>query len=384
MVRIQGVNSLTELYKILQEKGISESDFGNYANQFLEAKARRCLVPLSGSFELTPLCNLDCKMCYAHLSTEQFNTNNHLSVKQWITLIEQAHAEGMLNATLTGGECLIYPGFDELYLYLYGLGIRPGIMSNGVLMDENRIKILKRYPPKMIQISLYGSSEEAYEKVTGHRAFRTVYHNLYLLRKEGLPVKITITPNEYMENDIDAFFRIVETLDIPYNINANLIPPRKNTGRIVKDLPVDKYIEIYKAKSCMHFENDSYSDSQELQKGHQKSYNSYGLECGAGRSAFTIMYDGSMCPCSSLDEMIVKPLDIGFKKAWNQLNDLANAYPLPQECNGCVLYDRCLHCAAMHKNAPLTGHCDPRICERTKKLIHAGLIPGTDSDGIIC
>ena len=31
-------------------------------------KARENDTPISGYFELTPLCNLDCKMCYVHLS----------------------------------------------------------------------------------------------------------------------------------------------------------------------------------------------------------------------------------------------------------------------------------------------------------------------------
>ena len=33
----------------------------------MEERTREADVPYSGSFELTPLCNLDCKMCYVHL-----------------------------------------------------------------------------------------------------------------------------------------------------------------------------------------------------------------------------------------------------------------------------------------------------------------------------
>lgn len=40
-------------------------------NKFLHEAtriARENDTPISGYFELTPLCNLDCKMCYVHLS----------------------------------------------------------------------------------------------------------------------------------------------------------------------------------------------------------------------------------------------------------------------------------------------------------------------------
>ena len=33
----------------------------------IQERTREADIPYSGSFELTPLCNLDCKMCYVHL-----------------------------------------------------------------------------------------------------------------------------------------------------------------------------------------------------------------------------------------------------------------------------------------------------------------------------
>ena len=364
-----------ELIKQLKDQGIPEEDYGSYYNRFLEAKARKLKIPLSGSFELTPLCNLDCKMCYIHLSGDRFDQKKLLSVDTWEDLIKQSHEAGMLNATLTGGECLTYPGFDEVYLYLYDLGIRPGILSNGILMDERRIRFFKQYPPRMIQVSFYGGSEDAYERVTGHRAFRTVCQNLSRLQEENIPVKITITPNEFMEEDIRAFLKKVETLHIPYFINANLIPPRKNTGRGLHDIPLDRYIELYKIQNEKTKRDLISVDPVDLPDQNHTETKQYGLVCGAGRSAFTIKYDGNMCPCSSLDELTVHPLETGFLSAWKLLNEKVSQYPLPVECGGCIYFDRCLRCIAMHKNAPEEGHCDPRICERTRKLICAGFIP---------
>ena len=36
--------------------------------EYLYRKASAAGVPLSGTFELTPVCNMDCKMCYVRLS----------------------------------------------------------------------------------------------------------------------------------------------------------------------------------------------------------------------------------------------------------------------------------------------------------------------------
>ena len=39
--------------------------------QHLYARATAAGTPLSGTFELSPLCNLNCRMCYARLSATQ-------------------------------------------------------------------------------------------------------------------------------------------------------------------------------------------------------------------------------------------------------------------------------------------------------------------------
>ena len=374
MNSINTAESIVELIERLKFEGIPEGDYYIYVNRFLERKARNKCIPLTGNFELTPFCNLDCKMCYVHLDNSQYNRKDLLPPSVWKEMIQQAYNAGMRIATLTGGECLTYPGFNDVYLCLYSMGIKPGVLSNGILIDEERLDFFKKYPPRMVQVSLYGSSEEAYERVTGHRCFERVYRNLCLLRDSNIAIKITITPSLFIEDDIRSFLQFVENLHIPYNINANLIPPRSNTGRLTYDLPVDKYVEIFKTRFDLNSRMLTEIDPTELPSENHSSNPHYGLLCGAGRSSFGIKYDGSMCPCLSLPDINAYPLTSGFVDAWKEINNQIIKWPMPMECGDCVYLDRCLPCIAMHGNAPQKGHCDPRICERTKKLVAAGFI----------
>ena len=130
-------------------------------SDFLEDKARQTATPINGQFELTPLCNLDCRMCYVHLQPEQLN-QKPLGVDEWKSLIDQAWEAGMFQVTLTGGECLTYPGFEEIYLHLHSKGCQITVLTNGVLLDEKRIRFFKDHPPAVVQVTLYGSNDDTY------------------------------------------------------------------------------------------------------------------------------------------------------------------------------------------------------------------------------
>ena len=74
--------------------------------EYLHAKAARQGIPLSGTFELTPLCNMNCRMCYVRMSREQQEAIRPLrTAAQWLELGRQAKEQGLLYLLLTGGVC---------------------------------------------------------------------------------------------------------------------------------------------------------------------------------------------------------------------------------------------------------------------------------------
>jgi len=366
--------SLIEFVRTLRSQNVPEKELIGRIDAFLEQKARAQHIPKVGHFELTPLCNLDCKMCYVHLSKSQFSSEQLLSVDQWKQIIDQAYTLGMRTATLTGGECLTYPGFDDLYLYLLSKKVRTAILSNGLLIDSKRIEFFKRHRPEVVVVSLYGSSDDGYEAVTGHRVFGRVFENLQHLKDAGINTQISVTPSEHMMNDVLPLLETLELLGIPYNINKMLMQARPNTGRKVVDLSAEQYVEVHRARSILRNRIPTPNESVELPDIEDKG-GSLGLRCGAGRSGFSIKYDGSICACFGLNIEPIYPLQIGFEAAWKKINDYAEHYPYPIECCDCVYYDQCQPCPIMHQDAPVLGHCNPSVCEKTRVYMRAGLMP---------
>ena len=368
-------DTLVQFLALLKENGISEDEYQKYVGDFFEFSSRQKGIPLHGTFELTPLCNLNCKMCYVHLSNSQFGCEKLLSANILKKVIDEAYEYGMRKASLTGGECLTYPYFEEIYLYLFEKKVRTNILTNGVLLNKQRIEFFKEFRPKSIQVTLYGSNNDAYERVTGKRVFDTVKENIQNVHNAGLPIRLSITPSAFMRGDIINTLELADQLKIPFNINASLFQARGNTGRQFEDLTIDEYIEVYKKRNELrHFNETVTVDLKELPDPGVSSKNSIGLRCGAGRSSFVIKYDGTMSPCVSLYDIVSYPLEYGFEQAWKNINLKVNEYIRPTECVDCFYSTVCLKCVAFHENAPV-GHCDRRICQRTMKMVSAGVLP---------
>jgi len=313
-------------------------------------------------------------MCYINMNSCQMKEEGLLPPEKWKWLADQAKENGMMRVSLTGGECLTYPGFDEVYTYLYQQGFMIQILSNGILMDTKRISFLRQYPPKLIKITLYGGSEDEYEMVTGHRQWERICRNIRAIRDAGLPIVIVLTPNPFTKENSNHILECVDEFCVPYSINSALIPPRENTGRRgTFDIRNDPFIEMCKAQCARKqvtlkpVERTSMPDP-----GQTTGEIKRGLLCAAGKSTFTILYDGKMCPCSGMDEIIVNPLKDGFRNAWEELKAKTDACIRPAECDGCAYEMICLGCTAIHKEAP-KGHCDRRICERTIQMVQEGL-----------
>lgn len=365
-------STVIELVKKLKKYNVPESAYGKYIESYINLKTREKNILLSATFEITPYCNLNCKMCYIHLQKNQEIDKRFLTVVQWKKIFNQAKELGMLKATLTGGECLTYEHFDELYLHLYELGVQIGVMTNAVLLNEKRIDFFNKYKPNMISITLYGSSDSTYEKVTGYRCYEKVIKNIRMAKEAGLNIHLSITPNHYMD-DIMETIKVAESLEIPFSVNSALISPRKNTERRKMDTDLEDYVEINKL--IRGKTRDIIPLDKKITEGFGDStIPVFGLKCGGGKNSCVINFEGKVLPCTSLENVFVDVNHKSLSDAWKEINNLASNYPIPMECENCKYKKFCLSCVALHKDIIPLGHCDKSICERTRKMIEEGII----------
>ena len=110
-------------------------------SDYLFQKASINKIPLSGTFELSPVCNFSCKMCYVRKTSDQIKKEGKClrDWTEWLELAKQCREAGMLYLLITGGEPFIYPHFKELYGALHSMGFLISINTNGTMIDEETV-----------------------------------------------------------------------------------------------------------------------------------------------------------------------------------------------------------------------------------------------------
>lgn len=368
-------NGVQFLQMLRKQNGKQVQSFKDLAG-YLGFKAREKGVPVAGQFELTPLCNFSCKMCYVHLNPEQLKSAV-LPPDTWKELIRQAWEAGMLEATLTGGECLIYPGFDDIYMYLRSLGCQIAVLTNGYLLDEKRIAFFREYMPVRIQVTLYGWNDDVYERVTGRRAFTIVSENIRKAVAAGLPMGLNVTPSAYLGEDALETLRAAKRLCNRISVNGCVFPPREETGRAQQQDDPDRemYLRMYLLQNELNgIETREITEDRLPPCGSDiHTCEKRGLRCGGGRSGFVMDWRGAMMPCNRLEMIRAYPLRDGFREAWAQINKAANDWPRVPECEGCAYNGVCDNCAANMLRFADPGQLPTALCEQTRYFVRHGI-----------
>ena len=333
-------------------------------------------IPLSGHFELTPRCNLDCVMCYVHLTKDQMY-KPELSTEEWISLVDQACDAGMMYAVLSGGECFLYQGFWEIFDRLQSRGVLVTVLTNGTLLDRDTIVRLAACKPKRIQVSVYGSSPTGYDKVTGSgEAFYKVDRAINLLIEAGLPVNFAVTVTKQIMPDMKDILRYCDSKKKGVTrMNASLFETRFDTGREFKNFAItaDEQVELSEIRKEVFFEGcvqdtADKTKSNEVELDKQIVFPERGLACTAGRFGFAINWDGKMIPCSMLDYADRYPLIEGFQNSWKYINKKCREYTNPVECVDCLYNNVCRKCPADHYKKVGEGSVNPAFCAEMKRL----------------
>ena len=314
-------------------------------------------VPVSGIFELTPRCNLRCKMCYVRLTPEQMAPlGRELSAGEWIALAQDAKKAGLVFLLITGGEPTLRPDFSEIYEALATMGFSIAINTNGTLLTDELKALFHRLPPSQVNVTLYGTCPGDYEALCGDgSAFHRVEDALRWLKQENILIHLncTVTPdNVHHFHQLEDYAKAME-LDL--RVTAYCLPPSRREecsacdgfrrlsaeeagALLVEDILLREGPEGIRHRA-EHLSEPPQADC-DLMVGDT-------ISCMAGRSQFWMSWNGVMSPCGMFTNPHSLPLEQGFDAAWADLREQTDAIRLCPECKACPEKETCMNCAAV-------------------------------------
>jgi len=264
-------------------------------------------IPLSFDLEVTARCNNNCRHCYINLPPDDSAAlRDELTLEEISHIADQAVSLGSLWCLITGGEPLLREDFPELYRVLKSKGLLVSLFTNACLVTDEHIKLFRSYPPRDIEVTVYGATGETYERVTrssgSYAAFR---RGLTLLLEGGVKVNLKTVVLRSNMHEMPAIARFCrERTKDPFRFDPMLHlrfdgNERRNAEIRVERLSAEEIIGIEQA-------DPERSEAMEkrcgmLETAAPEAGPDYRLfQCHAGGESFAVSCNGLFRLCSSL------------------------------------------------------------------------------------
>ncbi len=321
-------------------------------------KGKRSIV--SFTLEITARCNNDCRHCYINLPAgDKSAKEEELSFEEIKGIVDEAASLGAVWSLLTGGEPLLREDFFDIYLYLKRKGILTRVFTNAIPITEEHVRFFKKYPPRDVEVSVYGVTEETYERVTRKRgSFNAFMRGLNLLLEGGVKVRlkaIVLRSNYHEMQEISRFcrertkdyFRFDPLIHLRFDgdpvRNEEIKSERLSPAELVALERADPERSQAMDKECDVFIVPEFA--------HIKCNHLF--HCGVGKNSFTVSYNGIFRLCSSLwhPDCIYDLRKGSLSDAWHNLvprvlDMRSDRREFLEKCRVCPITNLCLWCAA--------------------------------------
>jgi radical SAM protein with 4Fe4S-binding SPASM domain len=323
-------------------------------------KTKEKRIPFSFELDITARCNNDCRHCYINLPAgDRKAKGRELSLVEIKEIVDKAVSLGALWCLITGGEPLLREDFPAVYLYMKKRGLLISVFTNATLITQEYVSLFQKYPPRDIEVTVYGVTQETYERVSRRAgSFAAFMRGLDLLLESGVKVRLkamALKSNLHEMTEIARFcrantkdyFRLDPFLHLRYDgdqkrneeIKSERVSPEDITALEASD--PERFEALRESCGRLIDTNSGYRDCNHL------------FHCGAGNDNFNISYDGLFRLCASLwhPDCVYDLKKGNLKEAWQtfipQVREMrSKRREFLDECLGCSIVNLCMWCPA--------------------------------------
>lgn len=164
--------------------------------------------------ELTNRCNLQCSHCYSNSSPYEPECD-HLELKDWMKLLNEAHELGCRKVQFIGGEPLLYSGLPDLIREARRLNYNIiEVFSNGTRLTEKMAQLFADNGV-MLATSFYSDDACAHDSITGLRgSHQRTIQGLKRAITAGVRTRVGIIAMPENESAMESTAAFLRTLGI--------------------------------------------------------------------------------------------------------------------------------------------------------------------------
>ncbi|MFA4965962.1 MAG: radical SAM protein, partial [Thermoleophilia bacterium] len=300
--------------------------------------------------------------CYINLPAgDRAAKAAELSAAEILGIAGEAAGMGAVWCLLTGGEPLLREDFEEVYLGLKRLGLLVGVFTNACLVTRAHVDLFRAYPPRDIEVSVYGATRETYEAVSRRPgSFDAFVRGLDLLLESGVKVRLKAMALRSTAHELEEisrfcrertkdYFRFDPQLHLRYDgdpvRNAEIRAERLTPAQVVAVERADEARFGVLQRGC--------EAGKLIDPAFELAEGDHLFRCGAGSSSFTVSSDGTFRLCSSLwhPDTLYDLRGGTLREAWEEwaprVLGLRGTDPgYLEKCRACSLANLCLWCPA--------------------------------------
>ncbi len=310
---------------------------------------------------LTRRCNLACAHCYMDAETRDSGGDGELSTDEIRKLLDEiASRSNETMVVLTGGEPLLRRDLEQLVEHGNALGLSMVVGTNGVLLNEQRVKTLKQAGAMGMGISLDSLDPQNHDDFRGcPGSWEKTLSAMDQCKKHGLPFQVHFSVTEHNAHEVQSMIDFASASGAHVlNIFFLVCTGR---GESMSDITPARYEEVLKqlveaqdqtrdliirARCAPHYKRVAYEHNPESLLTRAQGYEGGG--CLAGIHYCRITPEGAVTACPYIPDEDGSIREQPFWEIWDDspgFQQLRNP-TLGGKCGKCEYQKLCGGCRA--------------------------------------
>jgi pyrroloquinoline quinone biosynthesis protein E len=290
--------------------------------------------------EVTHRCPLHCPYCSNPIELARSRTE--LTTEEWLRVLNEARALGVLQLGLSGGEPLVRRDLEAIAAHAHGLGFYSTLVTSAVGLTRERAEHLSEAGLEHVQISFQDSERAGAERIAGTRSWDAKHQAARWVKELGFAFTVNVVLHraniDHLADIIDMAADLgadrLELANTQYYgwavaNRAALMPTREQVERSGEI--VDRAVERYRGRMQIIFVLPDY-------------YEQFPKACygGWGSNYIVVAPDGRVLPCHAATDIVTLTFDTVREHSLDWIWAESSAFRafrgtdwMPEPCRSC-------------------------------------------------